>query len=43
MLSSLLQSSIAALPAEAAAQFTAGYLYGITAEDKRDYIVGKPE
>ena len=40
MLASLLQSSIAALSADAAAQFAAGYLYGITTMDKRDYIVG---
>ena len=40
MLSSLLQSSLAGISADAAAQFTAGYLYGITAKDKRDYIVG---
>lgn len=29
-----------ALSADAAAQFSAGYLYGITYKDKRDYIVG---
>ena len=39
MISSLLQSSLAGISMDAAAQFTAGYLYGITSKDERDYIV----
>ena len=39
MLSALLSKSLY-LSEDAAAQFSAGYLYGITSEDKRDYIVG---
>ena len=39
MLSHLVQSSLTAVSMDAAAQFSAGYLYGITSKDKRDYIV----
>ena len=40
MLSTLLNSSITAISGDAAAQFSAGYLYGITSKDERDYMVG---
>ena len=35
----LKSAPVAGISLDAAAQFTAGYLYGITAKDERDYIV----
>ena len=40
MLSALLKQQALAVSDDAAAQFSAGYLYGVTAQDKRDYILG---
>ena len=40
MLSALIKPLITTLSEDAAAQFSAGYLYGVTSKDKRDYIVG---
>ena len=40
MLSSLMSASTGALSADAAAQFYAGYVWGVKAEDKRNEIVG---
>ena len=39
MLSALIRQQVSTISEDAAAQFTAGYLYGVTAQDKRDYIV----
>ena len=40
MLSALIKQQASSISEDAAAQFVAGYFYGVTTQDKRDYIVG---